>query len=313
MGENDEKVLCQVCGTPIEGQVIYCRNCKTPHHADCWDYVGHCSTFACGCEASTSDRSKELAADGLRIDEQGVAWQGRRRVSLKTASGRGKFIRGLDGSNIPINSEKSDLDLDTPLESYLQLTSLFAVLATFALADILGKTIGGFFIELVWPLAFILMLIRVSIKCSYVLDNENEKLLYFRSCLGFVWEWEICDFDEIEEVRVLKFHVSRANPFDLIYHVTLLLSDLRVQVSESTRSEALAIGFAQQLAEHLGCRFHIEEVESFNLFKELDSNYLPLFPSQILWSSSALLGRTKPGWLLWFICTFFFALLSLTY
>lgn len=46
--------ICQVCGAPIEKPVV-CSRCRTPHHQDCWDYVGGCSTFACGekqCDAA---------------------------------------------------------------------------------------------------------------------------------------------------------------------------------------------------------------------------------------------------------------------
>ncbi len=40
---------CQVCGVSLaEGKVVACRRCATPHHKDCWEFNGRCSTFACG-------------------------------------------------------------------------------------------------------------------------------------------------------------------------------------------------------------------------------------------------------------------------
>lgn len=40
--------LCQVCGSSLgQGRIVYCIRCMTPHHAECWDYAGQCSTFAC--------------------------------------------------------------------------------------------------------------------------------------------------------------------------------------------------------------------------------------------------------------------------
>jgi hypothetical protein len=40
---------CQVCGAKIPGEVrVYCRRCRTPHHKDCWEFNGQCSTYACG-------------------------------------------------------------------------------------------------------------------------------------------------------------------------------------------------------------------------------------------------------------------------
>jgi len=39
--------LCLVCGTALREALVRCENCKTPHHAECWNYMGRCSTYAC--------------------------------------------------------------------------------------------------------------------------------------------------------------------------------------------------------------------------------------------------------------------------
>lgn len=40
--------ICKVCGEPIEASaVIVCAACNTPHHRDCWEYVGACSIYGC--------------------------------------------------------------------------------------------------------------------------------------------------------------------------------------------------------------------------------------------------------------------------
>jgi hypothetical protein len=40
--------ICKVCGEPIGyGAVIICAVCSTPHHRDCWEYVGACSIYGC--------------------------------------------------------------------------------------------------------------------------------------------------------------------------------------------------------------------------------------------------------------------------
>jgi hypothetical protein len=36
---------CQVCGGGLTGRVTACARCATPHHAECWTYVGRCSTY----------------------------------------------------------------------------------------------------------------------------------------------------------------------------------------------------------------------------------------------------------------------------
>jgi hypothetical protein len=38
---------CQVCGSPLEESVVRCDTCRTPHHRECWTYVGRCTTYAC--------------------------------------------------------------------------------------------------------------------------------------------------------------------------------------------------------------------------------------------------------------------------
>lgn len=43
-----DPVVCKVCGDAItEGVVMVCETCKTPHHRDCWNYVGGCSIYGC--------------------------------------------------------------------------------------------------------------------------------------------------------------------------------------------------------------------------------------------------------------------------
>ncbi|HLF94547.1 MAG TPA: RING finger protein [Planctomycetota bacterium] len=45
----DRESACQICGgTLVEGALVRCAKCSTPHHRDCWEFNGRCSTFACG-------------------------------------------------------------------------------------------------------------------------------------------------------------------------------------------------------------------------------------------------------------------------
>jgi Prokaryotic RING finger family 1 len=46
--EDSGPPICKVCGEPITaGSVIVCAACNTPHHRDCWEYVGACSIYGC--------------------------------------------------------------------------------------------------------------------------------------------------------------------------------------------------------------------------------------------------------------------------
>jgi hypothetical protein len=38
---------CQVCSETMDSRVVYCGKCRTPHHEECWSYVGQCSTYGC--------------------------------------------------------------------------------------------------------------------------------------------------------------------------------------------------------------------------------------------------------------------------
>lgn len=55
---SDEHVLpptCKVCLEPItEGPIVVCAVCNTPHHRDCWDFVGACSIYGCNCKVGVS-------------------------------------------------------------------------------------------------------------------------------------------------------------------------------------------------------------------------------------------------------------------
>jgi hypothetical protein len=45
----DAESICKICGVSLaEGGVVKCHKCSTPHHQDCWEFNGRCSTFACG-------------------------------------------------------------------------------------------------------------------------------------------------------------------------------------------------------------------------------------------------------------------------
>ncbi|MGE3820863.1 MAG: RING finger protein, partial [Isosphaeraceae bacterium] len=40
--------ICKVCGELILGPAVLCQSCRTPHHRDCWEFVGVCSIYGCG-------------------------------------------------------------------------------------------------------------------------------------------------------------------------------------------------------------------------------------------------------------------------
>jgi hypothetical protein len=54
--ENAGPATCKVCGEAISnGAVIICASCRTPHHRDCWEYVGGCSIYGCNGKSGVSE------------------------------------------------------------------------------------------------------------------------------------------------------------------------------------------------------------------------------------------------------------------
>ncbi len=42
-----DEVKCPICSEQIEGVMVVCPRCQTPHCQDCWEYNGQCATYAC--------------------------------------------------------------------------------------------------------------------------------------------------------------------------------------------------------------------------------------------------------------------------
>lgn len=53
---------CAVCGELLVGQIVMCKKCETPHHKDCWKYLGKCSVYGCGGRYSRNQTRKEIIA-----------------------------------------------------------------------------------------------------------------------------------------------------------------------------------------------------------------------------------------------------------
>ena len=53
----NQNSVCMVCCEQIKKDKdrVVCECCKTPHHAECWNYFGGCSTFGCSETAKISD------------------------------------------------------------------------------------------------------------------------------------------------------------------------------------------------------------------------------------------------------------------
>lgn len=48
----DRQAPCRVCGEALgEAPLVACGSCSTPHHRDCFEYLGRCAVYGCGGDA----------------------------------------------------------------------------------------------------------------------------------------------------------------------------------------------------------------------------------------------------------------------
>mgnify|MGYP001552141659 CR=1 FL=1 len=73
--KNNEDAKCPVCSTPIGSDHIECEQCLTPHHSDCWAYIGGCAVFACGKAIEQKNTLTDEETQKLRADtERWIKW-----------------------------------------------------------------------------------------------------------------------------------------------------------------------------------------------------------------------------------------------
>ncbi|MBI4862212.1 MAG: hypothetical protein HY815_18435 [Candidatus Riflebacteria bacterium] len=102
---------CRVCAHGVPAAVaVACARCSSPHHADCWEFIGGCSVYGCGCRESVPFESVRhgLQVSGLKLAEpelrrhesavQGKRLLGRLRVGARSLSAT--LLAGLVGSSI---------------------------------------------------------------------------------------------------------------------------------------------------------------------------------------------------------------------
>lgn len=89
---------CAVCGEGEQANLVYCRACEMAHHRDCWDYLGSCSRFGCGCR-EFKDAATHAVSGPLVIDAG--ADDGSSSRTLPGAAGSPQVVLG---------------SLDTPME-----------------------------------------------------------------------------------------------------------------------------------------------------------------------------------------------------
>ena len=101
---NVNRPNCPVCSTAIDDSPRVCERCSTPHHEDCWEYVGDCAIF--GCAAVPAGKSDVMSANARQeLEGQLRAWMSWYKVytySLLGISGSTFYVMIMSGISIPV-------------------------------------------------------------------------------------------------------------------------------------------------------------------------------------------------------------------
>lgn len=294
--------VCQVCGDSLlEGDLVYCAYCKTPHHHDCWQYTRQCSTYGCGCRHCIDSPPKDGGAGPgddkvIKIDGEGFGWLAGRKVRLSIKPSERLVNLGSarhSGMNEFSNSY-SRLDIDTMLENFITALAIFVLLAgiLFGLRGPI-KQFDWQSIQLGLFLSTILMFVRMFIDCTYVLDNRSRLLLYSRSIFGFTSTWKICEFSEIVSLGISAEKEETDSGQSIAYSIVLELpTHTCIAVSEPETDFDKVDGYATVMATHLETKLltTIEEVSSLE-----EKGYdIPMTSWCGDWESWLIFGR--PDW-----------------
>ena len=75
LSQHSEDANCPVCSTPVGDEARECGLCFTPHHKDCWEYLGGCAVFACRKSFDHKELLNEEEMQKFKADtERWIKW-----------------------------------------------------------------------------------------------------------------------------------------------------------------------------------------------------------------------------------------------
>lgn len=232
--------VCQTCGETA-GEWVRCARCLTPQHLECWTFVGHCGTYACG-----SRRFEPPPSSVVRPDP-----------TLPVATGDAAVEPVLDHRDrvVDFGSRRIVLDILSPLEIALAIPTLCAV--SIAIAALIGRLQGsgaareGLADFFATAMAFTLLWAGTSVY--YVLDPTRREVRLCRSFFGILYEVTKATYAEVLRVEIEAVKCfSKSNSW-YEYQLRLVLQDgRRLRISDRTSLRALAERYGSRIAQELG-------------------------------------------------------------
>ena len=165
-----ESGKCLICGEPAAARpAVYCADCGSVHHRECFEYAGRCAVYACG---------------GLRY----------------SATGRGgRDVTVLSIGAPPTLTTRLVLDLTTPVERSVS-GALWVGLFLAVVAGGLGS--GG---ALAAALAFALAgaIARATTDCYYIVDRGTQQVLYHQRVCGRLRVHSALSFKQMGQLAIV--------------------------------------------------------------------------------------------------------------
>lgn len=306
-----EENLCQVCGDELNqakiANVVYCTRCNTPHHKDCWDFIGKCSTYACGSEKYTSK------ARGLLKKDLGDCVIGVGNYPIDPAD----CAIGPDGSVIRVEdssphlkpaptkpniakiyrfSSLKRLRVSTQWQKVFQAMAVIIALTGTSIS-VIEKSFNGIMVARVFFLgALIVILARMMTDWAWFIDPEKRELLCGWSFLGFVKLRRFCSFQNVKSVGMewKTCLIKTETLFDTgkrrFYNAVLKMRrGTTFNVGEKSMDFDEIKSFAEDLARHMPVKFpdlRKKKIPNQKCYKRPPGTSLPL-----LWHYSAFFGK----------------------
>jgi len=286
------ELTCQICGDQINFKnVVYCNDCGTAHHDDCWKYNGQCSTFGCGCKYSTdypSSKITEKTCDTSYLNSPDTMTIDDTQDATSTVENKRKIRYGIkiisekeEGSYIPVPMmEKAgffsryvedyfyeDTDFSAPyirvesasFKSYIVAAVCIIAFATIAIIlhffpTLPQVTFLGPVLKYIPPFAIFFAGIGLISNYSYTLDRPNKRLLCYHSRLNSEKIYKVNSFNELLATGVFVLHI-RDKRYHYIPVLKLSNNTSIICNSQSTSQYYRACNFANNLAKTIDIPF----------------------------------------------------------
>ncbi len=67
------EAVCSICGDTLSsGEIVYCKECRTPFHLECFEFTGHCAVYGCSGTDWVPDLAPETLAPEIVVIDKNI-------------------------------------------------------------------------------------------------------------------------------------------------------------------------------------------------------------------------------------------------